>query len=119
LAAEYLLGGFERMDVKYFTVPEAQRILHSPKIEHTATTVIAAHSLMQGCEHDLTVTIDDMLRCLDYGGTIATVGARCLYVRTGRDGHGWTSGAPKGKTYVTDRADWERYLHEHYETPAA
>jgi hypothetical protein len=119
VAQLFSLGGFERMDTKYYTVAEAQRILHAPKIEHTATTVIAAHSLMQVCEHDITVTIDDMLRCLDYGGTIATVGARCLYVRTGRDGHCWTSGPPKGKTYVTDRADWERYLHEHCQKPAA
>jgi hypothetical protein len=85
------------LDFEHFTVAESQRILHAPKIEHTANTVIAAYSLMQVCEHDLAVTIDDMLRCLDYGGTIATVGARCLYVRTGRDGHGWTPGAPKGK----------------------
>jgi hypothetical protein len=107
------------MDEKYLTVAEAQRILHHPELLYGAAQVIAAHSLMQVCEHDLTVTIDDMLRCLDYGGTIATVGARCLYVRTGRDGHGWTPGAPKGKTYVTDRADWERYLHERYQKPAA
>jgi hypothetical protein len=107
------------METKYYTVAEAQRILHAPKIEDTATTVIAAHSLMQVCEHDLTVTIDDMLRCLDYGGTIATVGARCLYIRTGRDGLGALGGPPPGKRYIMDRADWERYLHEHYQKPAA
>ena len=119
MAQLFSLGGFARMDTKYLSVAEAQRILHRPELLHGAAQVIAAHSLMQVCEHDLTVTIDDMLRCLDYGGTIATVGARCLYVRTGRDGHGWTPGAPKGKTYVTDRADWERYLHEHYQKSAA
>jgi hypothetical protein len=119
-AAQLLsLGGFALMTEKYFTVTEAKRILHAPKIEHTAATVIAAHSLMQVCEHDPTVTIDDMLRCLDYRGTIATVGARCLYVRTGRDGLGWTPGAPNGKTFVTERADWETYLHERNQKPAA
>jgi hypothetical protein len=107
------------MRVEYYTVAEAKRILHAPKIEHTAKTVIAAHSLMQVCEHDPEVAFADMLRCLDYGGTIATVGARCLYVRTGRDGHGWTPGTPKGKTYVTNRADWEAYLHEHFPESAA
>jgi hypothetical protein len=107
------------MDVKYYTVAEAQRILHHPKLLHGTAQVIAAHSLMQVCEHDLSVTIDDMLRCLDYGGTIGTVGARCLYIRTGRDGLGSQGSPPPGKRYVTDRADWESYLHEHYTKPAA
>jgi hypothetical protein len=107
------------MPEKLYTVAEAKRILHESELVHTATTVFAAHTLMEACEHDPEVTFEDMLRCLDFHGTIATVGARCLYVRTGRDGHGWTPGAPEGKTYVTDRADWERYLHEHYQKPAA
>jgi hypothetical protein len=86
------------MSEEYFTVSEAKRILHADKLDPSARTVIAAHSLMHACEHDPQVTFEDMLRCLDYGGTIATVGARCLYVRTGRDGHGWKPGAPEGKT---------------------
>jgi len=53
-----------------------------------------------------------MLRCLDYGGTIAEMGARCLYVRTGRDGLGWTSASGWPLPFVVDRADWERYLRE-------
>lgn len=107
------------MSDDYFTIADAKHILHAPKIEHTPETVIAAHSLMHVCEHDPEVTFEDMLRCLDYGGSIATVGARCLYVRTGRDGHGWTPGAPEGKTYVTDRGDWEAYLREHFPHTAA
>jgi hypothetical protein len=102
------------MSIKLYTVSESKRILHAPKIEHTATTLIAAHSLMQACERDPEVTFEDMLRCLDYGGAIATVGARCLYVRTGRDGLGWQPGPPKDKPYVTDRSDWEAYLYEHF-----
>jgi len=109
-----MLGRFTRMSEKIFTVAEAKRILHADKLVPTARTVIAAHTLMEACEHDPEVTFEDMLCCLDYAGTIATVGARCLYVRTGRDGHGWTPGAPEGKTYVIDRADWEAYLHEHF-----
>jgi hypothetical protein len=107
------------MAEKVYTVAEAKRILHGPDLVHTAATVIAAHTLMEACERDPEVTFEDMLRCLDYRGTIATVGARCLYVRTGRDGHGWTPGAPDGKMYVTDRTDWESYLHEHFPQSAA
>ena len=102
------------MAEQFYTVAEAKQILRESDLVHTATTVIAAHTLVEACEHDPDITFEDMLRCLDYRGTIATVGARCLYVRTGRDGLGWKPGAPDSKTYVTDRADWERYLHEHF-----
>lgn len=102
------------MSVEFYTVAKARRILRARKKKHTSDTVLAAHSLMEVCERDPGVTFADMLRCLDYGGTIATVGARCLYVRTGRDGLGWQPGNPKGKPYVTNRADWERYLREHF-----
>ena len=107
------------MAEKIYNLAEAKRILRESDLVHTATTVIAAHTLMESCEHDPEVTFDDMLRCLDYGGTIATVGARCLYVRTGRDGHGWTPGAPEGKQYITGRVDWERYLHDDFPQSAA
>jgi hypothetical protein len=95
-------------------VPEAQRIIHDPEITHNARKVMAAGTFMEYCEHDLRITVDDMLRCLDYGGTIATIGARCLYVRTGRDGLGWTSASGWPLPFVVDRADWERYLREHH-----
>ena len=101
------------------TIAEAQRIIHDPELGHSMTKFMAAQALLEACEHDPKVTIKDMLRCLDYGGTIAEVGARCLYVRTGRDGHGWTPGAPEGKKYVIDRADWEAYLNEHFPQSAA
>lgn len=96
------------------SVPEAQRLIHDPKITHSAWKAIAAATLMEHCEHDLSITFDDMLRCLDYRGSIATMGARCLYVRTGRDGLGWTSASGWPLPFVVDRADWERYLREHH-----
>ena len=102
------------MHVEYFTVAEAKRILHAPKIEHTARTVLAAHSLMQACEHDADVTFEDMLRCLDYGGTIAEIGARCLYVRTGRDNLRWRYAGDNGLPFIVDRSNWEAYLREHF-----
>ena len=75
---------------------------------------MAAAVLMEECEHDPQVTFADMLRCLDYGGTIAEMGARCLYVRTGRDGLGWEHAGANGLPFVVNRRDWELYLHEHY-----
>ena len=102
-----------------FTIKEAQSIIHDGEISHAARKLIAAHTLMDACEHNLQVTIQDMLRCLDYGGAIAEVGARCLYVRTGRDGIGWRLGDSNIKSFVVDRADWESYLHEHYSNSAA
>ena len=93
---------------------EAQRVIHDPELCYSADKVIAAHTLVEACEHDLNVTINDMLRCLDYGGTIATVSARCLYVRTHRDDLGWKPAGSNGLPYVVDRADWEAFLREHY-----
>jgi hypothetical protein len=39
------------MAEKVYTVAEAKRILHGPDLIHTAATVIAAHTLMEACEH--------------------------------------------------------------------
>src|SRR5579863_3261698 len=74
------------MAIKPPSVAEAQMLIHDRDLSHTAKKVIAAFTLMENCEQDPQVTLDDLLRCLDYGGTIAEVGARGLYVRTGRDG---------------------------------
>lgn len=101
------------------SVPEAQRIIHDAEITHDGDKVPAAASLMESCERDLRVTFADMLRCLDYGGTIAEMGARCLYVRTGRDGLGWAPAGSTGLPFVVERADWESYLREHYSHNAA
>jgi hypothetical protein len=100
----------------YFPLPvaEAKRLIHDPEITHKKGKVLAALSLAESFEHDPQVTFDDMLRCLDYGGTIAEAGARCLYVRTGRDGLGWANAGSNGLPYVVDRADWEKYLRENH-----
>ena len=98
------------------SVPEALRLIRDPELTHGRLKMFAACTLMNHCERDLQITFDDMLRCLDYGGTIAEMGARCLYVRTGRDGLGWT---PAGLSFVVDRADWEQYLRQHHSYPAA
>ena len=96
------------------SVPEALRLIRDPELTHGGLKMFAAATLMDHCEHDTRITFDDMLRCLDYGGTIASMGARCLYVRTGRDGLGWTSASGWPLPFVVDRADWERYLREHH-----
>ena len=107
------------MPIRKRTVADAKAALHDPEICHSADKVIAAHTLLEACESDTNVTIDDMLRCLDYGGAIATAGARCLYVRTGRDGLGWKNAGSNGLPYVVDRANWEAYLRERYPKDAA
>jgi hypothetical protein len=104
----------QQVDPSLPTVAEAQRIIHDAKLCHSATKCMASYALVEACEHDLCITIEDMLRCLDYGGVIAENGARCLYVRTGRDGLGWKSAGWNDLPYVVKRADWEAYLHAHY-----
>ncbi len=77
---------------------------------------MAAYALihaLEAYENDPSVTFNDMLRCLDYGGTIAEIGARCLYVRTSRNGEGWTGAGSKGLPCSMRRADWEDYLRRH------
>jgi hypothetical protein len=95
------------------SVPEAQRLIHDPELTHGKSKGLAAATFMENCEHDMCISIHDMLRCLDYGGSIATMGARCLYVRTGREGLGWKTASGCGFPFVTDGADWESYLREH------
>lgn len=93
-------------------VTEARRLIQDSDLTFGGDKCIAAHILMENCAHDLQITLGDMLRCLDYGGAIAEVGARCLYVRTGRDGLGWQCSV-NGLPFVVERADWERWLREH------
>jgi hypothetical protein len=96
-----------------FGVQEARQIIHDPDLSHSARKCLAAARLREDCEHDLEITFADMLRCLDYGGTIAEIGARCLYLRTGRDGLGHGSAGSNGLAFIVDRANWELYLREH------
>lgn len=46
-------------------------------------------TLMENCERDSTISVDDGLACLDQCGVVAEMGARILYVLTVRDGLGW------------------------------
>lgn len=103
----------QQVDPSLPTVAEAQRIIHDAELCHSATKCMASYTLVEACEHDLSITIEDMLRCLDYGGVIAENGARCLYVRTGRDGLGWKSAGSNDLPYVVKRADWEAFLREY------
>lgn len=96
------------------SIPVAQRTIHDPKLLHSMTKFLASSAFVESCEDDPNITIDDMLRCLDYGGVIAENGARCLYLRTGRDGLGWKSAGSNDLPYVVNRADWESWLGEHY-----
>jgi hypothetical protein len=102
-----------------FTVAEALKLIRDPELTHDRGKAMAAAVLGEGCEHDPQITVPDMLRCLDYGGYIAEVGARCLYVRTGRDGLGWGSAGSNGLPFIVDRRDWESYLREHFPTKKA
>jgi hypothetical protein len=54
---------------------------------------IAAVKLYDACRRETgEMTIDDAFGCVEYGGHVATLGARILYVLTARDGLGWNAG---------------------------
>jgi hypothetical protein len=86
------------------TIAQTLGLIRDPELTHDRDKGMAAGTLLEYYRHDPQFTISDMLRCLDYGGYIAEVGARCLYVRTGRE---------ERDLFVVDRSDWERYLREH------
>ncbi len=102
----------------------ARQILRDPTASRKQLE-LAGSLLLDACKRESpvvgqsAVTVQDMLRCLDFGGMVAEYGARCLYIRTGRDGLGWSPAESNGLPFVVDRADWERYLHEHYSKTAA
>jgi len=72
--------------------------------------VVAAFTLMESLETDATINVDDGLALLDYPGIIAQVGARILYVRTGRDGLGWGMAGENGLPFCVDKSDSLAYL---------
>ena len=99
------------------TVEAALKIVrHKEWKGNEGDIVFAAATLMENCETDARIEIADMLRCLDYRGVVAEFGARCLYVRTGRDGLGWKP-ALGGIGFVTDKRDWLKYLAENQFDP--
>ncbi|EMI54659.1 hypothetical protein [Rhodopirellula sallentina] len=75
-----------------------------------ADLAIAAFTLMENLENDATINVDDGLALLNHPGVIAEVGARILYVRTGRDGLGWDIAGENGLPFCTDKSDWLSYL---------
>ena len=94
-----------------YTIAGARRIIHDPDTNFTREKLYAAGTLMRNSENP-EVTLDDMLRCLDYPPGIDELGARGLYVRTGRDGLGWTT--TLNRPFVVGRVDWEEYLWQNH-----
>lgn len=73
--------------------------------------VFSAATLMNHCDKESRITISDMLRLLDIPGTVAEFGARCLFVRTGRNNVGWTTKfGPDG--FIVDKQNWIDWLNE-------
>jgi hypothetical protein len=107
------------MSSLHYPVVDAQRIIHDPELNHSFEKCVAAFSLAEVCEHDKAVKFADMLRCLDYGGVIAEAGARCLYLRTGRDRTGQTPAGSNQMPFIIDRTDWESYLRKYYPNDVA
>lgn len=72
----------------------------------------AATTVMDLAEHDETITIADILRLLDYPNSLfAQMGARALYVRTGRDNLGWKT-PDHWDQILTDRDEWTKWLSD-------
>ena len=73
--------------------------------------VFSAATLMNHCEEDGRITLSDMLRLLDVRGAVAEFGARCLFVRTGRNNVGWTTKfGPDG--FIVDKQNWVDWLNQ-------
>lgn len=79
-------------------------------IENQIDLVMAANALMENCETDPEITLDDGLACLDHRGVVAEMGARILYVLTGRDGLGWHGAGYNELPFHVDKQNWLNYL---------
>lgn len=71
---------------------------------------MAANTLMENCEIDPAITVDDGLACLDHGGVVSEMGARILYVLTGRDDLGWHGAGYNELPFHVDKQNWLDYL---------
>lgn len=100
-----------RNSLEQLSVSKAKQFIKEGRPRHSyGELAFAAYRLMEVCRQETgEVTISDAFRCVEYGGAVATAGARCLYVLTGRDGLGWNAGP-----FIWDRADWESYLQKHH-----
>ncbi len=78
--------------------------------ENQFALVMAANTLMENCETDPAINIDDGLACLDHPGVVAEMGARILYVLTGRDGLGWHGAGYNDLPFHVDKKNWLAYL---------
>lgn len=78
--------------------------------ENQTELLMAANALMENCENDATITVDDGLACLDQGGVVAEMGARILYLLTGRDGLGWHHAGYNDLPFHVDKQNWLDYL---------
>ena len=81
--------------------------------ENNSELVIAAATLMENCETEPDVSVDDGLECLNHAGVVAEMGARILYVLTGRDEYGWHGAGYKGLAFHTGKQNWLDYLAQH------
>jgi hypothetical protein len=76
--------------------------------------ILAAGAIMEQCEHDDSITVSDMLRLLDFPDSVAgEMGARALYLRTGRDNLGWRCAGENGLPFITEKQNWIEYLAAH------
>jgi len=78
--------------------------------ENQIELVMAANTLMENCERDPTITVDDGIACLDHGGVVAEMGARVLYVLTKRDDLGWHGAGYNDLPFHVDKQNWLDYL---------
>jgi hypothetical protein len=96
------------------SVAEALAVIRQGSWPHgnSLTLSDAAYTVMKMCEHDDSITVSDMLRLLDHPDSISgEMGARALYVRTGRDNLGWKT-PDNIEAFVTDKLDWIKWLSE-------
>ena len=97
------------------SVAEALAVIRQGGWKHgnDLALLYAASTVMKMCAHDDSITIPDMLRLLDHPDSVSgEMGARALYLRTGRDNLGWNVPGPGDPPFVTDKADWIKYLVE-------
>ena len=78
--------------------------------ENQLQLLVAANTLMENCESDPTITVNDGLACLEHGGLIADMGARILYVLTGRDDLGWHGAGYNNLPFHVEKQNWLDYL---------